>query len=160
MKLNQKGVTLVELIAALALVSIVAAIAWTALSIGFKHTAAETSKTQLQQEANLIVTKLSSEHRRNDHYYFKLNGGHLELNACNEDEVDPTIITCGGFVRLTDTNFLYSGTINGKKFEDWLATEKIDPKKNHVELVLKVADPVKPTRLVEVKTTLTRILTN
>ncbi|MBX0315084.1 prepilin-type N-terminal cleavage/methylation domain-containing protein [Planococcus glaciei] len=160
MKLNQKGVTLVELLAALVLVSIVATIAWTALSIGFKHTAAETSKTQLQQDANLIVTKLTNEHRRNDHYYLKFVSGHLEINPCNVDDVNPTIINCEGFVRLTDANFEYSGTINTKPFTDLISPLKIEPKSKHVELELKVADPVKPTRSVEVKTTLTRILTN
>ncbi|QKX51717.1 prepilin-type N-terminal cleavage/methylation domain-containing protein [Planococcus glaciei] len=159
MKLNQKGVTLVELLAALVLVSIVATIAWTALSIGFKHTAAETSKTQLQQDANLIVTKLTNEHRRNDYYYLQMNAGHLEIKTCN-DQTSPAIAPCGTFVRLTDANFKYTGTINGIQFASWNAATKIDPKNKHVELVLNVADPVKPTRSVEVKTTLTRILTN
>lgn len=158
MKLDQRGITLVELIAALALVSIIATVAWTALLIGFKHTAAETTKTQLQQDANIIVTKLSNEHRRSDHYYFQMAEDHLETNTCTE--LGPTNINCTGFVRLTDNNFLYSGTINGVKFEEWNAAEKIDPEKKHVVLMLKVADPVKPSRSVEVQTTLTRILTD
>lgn len=157
MKFNQNGVTLVELLAALVLVSVIATIAWTALSIGFKHTAAETSKTQLQQETNLVVTKLTNEHRRNDYYYLKTSGTSLEIETCNDSA---TGTVCGGFVRLTDNNYLYSGTIDGIPFASWDPATKIDPKNKHVDLVLKVADPVKPTRSVEVKTTLTRILTN
>ena len=157
MKLNQKGITIVELLAALVLVSIIAAIAWNALSIGFKHTAVETSKTQLQQEANLIVTKLINEHRRNDHYYLKTSGTSLEIQTCNDSAAG---IVCGSFVQLTDSNYLYSGTINDIPFASWDPLTKIEPKTKHVNLVLKVADSIKTTRSVEVKTTLTRILTN
>lgn len=157
MKLNQKGITLVELLAALLLVSVIAAIAWNALSIGFKHTAVETSKTQLQQEANLIVTKLINEHRRNDHYYLKTSGTSLEIQTCNDSAAGSV---CDGFVRLTDSNYLYSGTIDGIPFANWDPLTKIDPKTKNVNLVLKVADSIKPTRSVEVKTSLTRILTN
>lgn len=161
MKWNQKGVTLVELIATLALVSIIAAIAWTSLATGFKHTAAETSKTQLQQEANLIVTKITNEHRRNDFYYLRMNAGRLEINTCNEGEL--ASLDCDGFTNLMDNNFLYTGTINGENFESLDSTELIDPKKKHVEFRLKVAEPVDPAdpvRSVEVETTLTRILTD
>ncbi|MGH2318269.1 PilW family protein [Planococcus sp. SE5232] len=157
MKLNQKGVTLVELLAGLVLVSIIASIAWTTLSIAFKHSAVETSKTQLQQEANLVVTKLTNKHRKNDYYYLRTSGAIPEIKTCNDSGA---AIVCEGFMNLTDTNYLYSGTINGIEFANWDSSTKIDPKNKHVDLVLKVADPIKSTRSVEVKTTLTRILTN
>lgn len=156
MKRNQRGATLVELIAALALVSIIAAIAWTALATGFKHTAVETSKTQLQQEANLVVTRITNEHRRNDSYYLRMNAGRLEINTCNEDAAT---ITCDGFTSLMDNNYLYTGFINDVSFTSWDPDIEIDPKKSHVKFSLKVADPAKPARSVVVQTTLTRILT-
>ncbi|WKA56242.1 prepilin-type N-terminal cleavage/methylation domain-containing protein [Planococcus shixiaomingii] len=158
MKLNQKGITLIELLASLALVSIIAAIAWTALTTGFKHTAAETSKTQLQQEANLVITRITNEHRKNDHYYLQMYAGKLEIKTCKD--VPPSSVTCGGFVKLTDGNYSYSGSINGIDFSSWDKTVKIDPKKTNVNFILKVADPAKPTRSVEIHTTLTRILTS
>lgn len=156
MKRNQRGATLVELIAALALVSIIAAIAWTALATGFKHTAVETSKTQLQQEANLVVSRITNEHRRNDSYYLRMNGGRLEINTCNENAAT---ISCDGFTSLMDNNYLYTGSINGVDFISWNPAVVIDPKKSHVDFSLVVADPAKPARSVEVDTTLTRILT-
>jgi len=154
---NQKGITLVELIAALALVSIIAAIAWTALAIGFKHTATETNKTQLQQEANIVVTTITNEHRRNDFYYLRMNAGNLEINTCNGNSV--TALTCEGFTSLMANNYVYTGTINGVDFMGWDPAEIIDPKKNHVALSLNVTDPANPARSVKVETTLTRILT-
>lgn len=68
---NSNGITLVELIAALALVSMVAILIMTTLGIGFKHSVAESNKTSTQQEANLIVSKLLNEHRKGECYYIK-----------------------------------------------------------------------------------------
>lgn len=159
MSLNQKGVTLVELIAALALVSIIAVAAWSALTIGMKHGAAETSKTMLQQDANLIITSLSAEHRGNDAYYIGFTGGKLEISTCNEND-STGVLDCEPFSRISDNSYLYSGSINGTDFSAWSSATLIEPKKQHVNFILKVADPIKTARAVDVKTSLTRIITN
>lgn len=156
MKLNQKGVTLVELIAALALVSVIAIAAWSTLTIGMKHGAAETSRTMLQQDANLLITKLSAEHRKSDSYYLRFTGSNLEISTCSDDEG----LNCLPFTRLTDNSYQYSGSIDGTAFSAWDSTVLIEPKKQHLDFILKVADPIKTTRSVEFNTTITRILTN
>ncbi|MFC3211841.1 PilW family protein [Planomicrobium okeanokoites] len=157
--MNEKGITLVELVAALALVSVIAIAAWSTLTIGMKHGAAETSKTMLQQDANIIITKLSAEHRRNDYYYLRLMGGNLEISTCNDNDLTG-VVDCEPFTRLTDNSYLYSGSINGTDFSSWSSTSMIEPKKQHVNFILKVADPIKTARSVELKTSLTRIITN
>ena len=154
MKLNQKGVTLVELLAGLLLVGIVVAIAWTALSIGLKHGAVETNKTQLQQDSNLIITKLTNEHRRSDYYYLRFVNSRLEIKTCSETE------GCGTFLPLTDKRYDYSGSIGGTNFTDWDETIKIEPEKSHVDIDLTVAEPGNPKNAVEISTSLTRILTS
>ncbi|TAA70883.1 hypothetical protein D2910_00980 [Planomicrobium okeanokoites] len=159
MSMNEKGITLVELVAALALVSVIAIAAWSTLTIGMKHGAAETSKTMLQQDANIIITKLSAEHRRNDYYYLRLMGGNLEISTCNDNDLTG-VVDCEPFTRLTDNSYLYSGSINGTDFSSWSSTSMIEPKKQHVNFILKVADPIKTARSVELKTSLTRIITN
>lgn len=159
MGLNQKGVTLVELLAALALVSIITAGAWTALMTGMNHGAAETNKTMLQQDANIIISKISAAHRLNDYYYLRFVGGNLEISVCN-DNIASGVMDCEPYNKLTDNSFLYSGSIDGTNFSTWDSTTLIEPKKHHVNFILKVADPVKTERKVEIKTTLTRIITN
>lgn len=157
MEKSEKGVTLVEVLAALLLVSLIAGIAWTALTIGMKHSAAETSKTQLQQEANLIVTTLVNEHRRSDHYYLRLANGQLEINSCDADGAG--IENCNGFKKITQQDFLHKGSVNGTDFALLDETNRILPKKNHVKLVLKVTD-LQGELEAEVETKLTRILTD
>ncbi len=158
MKMNEKGITLVELLGAMVLVSLVVGLAWSALLTGFKHTSVETTKTQLQQEANYAVSKMSNEHRKSDYYYLRYQNGKLEINTCKE--APPVAPTCSGFKKLTENAYSYSGTINGIQFADWPATTIIRPKKAHVNFIMKIADPANPKRAVEVNTTLTRILTN
>ncbi|RNF40927.1 prepilin-type N-terminal cleavage/methylation domain-containing protein [Planococcus salinus] len=153
MKSNQKGITLVELLAVLALVGIITTLAWTALSIGFQHSAIETSQTQLQQEATLLMTTLTNEHRRSDHYYLRYQDGHLELKTCTET-------ACESFERITTNNYSYNGSVNDINFDDLDPNMKIEPKKAHVEVSLIVADPENLNNEVTVTTTLTRILTS
>lgn len=153
MNFNQKGVTLVELIVALALVSTIAAIAWTALSIGFEHTAVETSKTHMQQDANLIVTTLSNVHRTNEVYYLKFDSeGQLLLKKCPDES------SCGTYKRLIDKSYIYNETtINRHVYKGTTYGEvKIEPKKENTILNLKLKGN---KNSVSVKTTLTRIIT-
>ena len=157
MKLNQRGITLVELIGALALVSIIAVIAWTALSIGLQHTAHETGKTKLQQEANAIVTKLSAEHRRTEHYYLQFQDGHLQLDSCYMQENE---VVCTGFQNVSKESYVFSGTVNTIEFAELKSIDPIYPKEAHVNFSLKVSDPLNSSNSVSVNTTLTRILTS
>lgn len=154
MRLNQRGITLVELIGALALVSIIAIIAWTALSIGLQHTALETGKTKLQQEANTMVAKLSAEHRRSEQYYLRFQEGQLQISSCT------STISCTDFQDVSDKAYAISGSVDNIDFTDLDGSEPIEPKKAHVDLYLEVADPLKASNSVSVNTTLTRILTS
>lgn len=154
---SEKGVTLVEVLAILLLVFIMGGVAWTALNIGMKHNSVETSKTQLQQEANLIVTNLVKEHRRSDHYYLRLADGQLEIKSCNAD--DAVGENCEAFKKLTQQNYLHKGRVNGTDFAVLDATNRIEPKKNHVELMLTVTNQ-QGELSAEVETQLTRILTD
>lgn len=157
MPANEKGFTLVEVLAVLLLVSLIAGTAWTALTIGMKHNSVETTQTLLQQEANFIVTTLVNEHRRSDHYYVRFAGGQLEINSCDLDV--GTVEQCNGFKKVTQQDYPHKGSMNGVDFTALDETKRVEPKKNHVSLVLKVMDQ-EEKQFVEVATKLTRILTD
>lgn len=148
-KLDEKGISLVEVLAALLLVSIIATAAWTALSIGMKHTTAETSKTEIQQDANIIITKLSAAHRQNESYSLKFEGGQLMLKV-------PNATGAGAFERVLDKEYDYTGTIIAGN-SDLTAETLIEPKKNHANIQLNLT---KNGRNLSIQTTLTRIRTD
>ena len=64
---NQKGITLVELLAALALVGLIVALAFSVMTQGISASDRNTSNQRIQQEANIIVEKLRREHLMNSH---------------------------------------------------------------------------------------------
>ncbi|MDN3449169.1 prepilin-type N-terminal cleavage/methylation domain-containing protein [Planococcus sp. APC 3906] len=158
MKLNQKGMSLVELLAALALVSLIAGIAWTALSIGFKHTAVETGKTLMQQDANIIIATLTNEHRRNSNYSLVFEGNKLKIETCSASG------SCSS--QVLDQKYDFSGTvINGIVIDSHDSTPVdqvlgIEPKKKNTDVILKLTDLNNSNNSVTIKTALTRILTN
>ncbi|WP_432355788.1 prepilin-type N-terminal cleavage/methylation domain-containing protein [Sporosarcina sp. A2] len=86
---NEAGMTLVELLAVLVLISLVTGIIWTTMSISMKHNKVETSKLQLQQEANLIITKLQNIHRENDCYLLTVDDDLMEISPCS-NKVKPS----------------------------------------------------------------------
>lgn len=158
MKLNQKGITLVELLAALTLVALIAAGAWTVLSIGLKHSAVEINKTVMQQDANLIISKLTSTHQKSDMYKIKFENEQLMFAACTISS--PTLTTCKPYERIVEQDYNYtSTTINGSIFTKGTPFSEITikPKKHHTKLDL-VIRTGKST--ITINTSLTRILTN
>ncbi|GEM_PF-5692172 len=128
-KLNQKGITLVELLAVLVLITLVTAIIWTTISISFKHTEVETTKLQLQQEANLVITKLQAAHRKGECYNISISDSTITLNACKGTEV---------FLRHTSDQFSYGPVMEKDiepKEEDLKLPEfTVESKKDHKKL--------------------------
>ena len=148
-RLDEKGITLVELLAALLLVSIIATAAWTALSIGMKHTTAETSKTEIQQDGNIIIAQLSAAHRQSDSYKIQFHNDRLLIQTCSET-------ACGDFEPVLDKAYDFSGTvINGVSAPNESA--KIEPKKEHTNIQLELT---RNGRSLSIHTTLTRIRTD
>lgn len=157
MKWNQKGITLVELVAALALVSIIATIAWTALTIGMKHGAAETNKTIMQQEANLMISSLMAAHRGSEKYSIIFEDDQLKINSCQKDG------TCE--MNNIGSKYDFTGTvINSVLVDTSIATPVIfadlTPEEKHTEITLKITDLSNSKRTLTINTTLSRLLTN
>lgn len=143
---------MIELLAALALVAIIAAAAWTAMSIGFKHSVVESSKTHIQQDANLITAKLSNAHRKSDSYSVKFENEQLVLKTCFDET------GCGPFVRVIDKNYDYKDTaINGTVYTGTSFDEQtILPKQQHNSINLKLTSG---KNSISIDTVLTRIIT-
>ncbi|TQR14841.1 prepilin-type N-terminal cleavage/methylation domain-containing protein [Psychrobacillus soli] len=63
-RLNEKGITLVELLAALALFGIISVLIWNFFFHALNFNEREVTKNQLQQEANLIVNTIQQLHTK------------------------------------------------------------------------------------------------
>lgn len=157
MNMNQKGMTLVELVAGLALVAIVATIAWTTLMIGMQHGTAETSKTIMQQEANLMVSSLMAVHRGSEKYSIIFDDNQLKLDYCDKSGV------CG--IRNIAGKYDFTGTKINDEPVDISAVGPVvfadlEPEKSHTKIILKITDLKNPKRTLTINTTLSRLLTD
>ncbi|MEC2076796.1 prepilin-type N-terminal cleavage/methylation domain-containing protein [Metabacillus fastidiosus] len=65
---NEKGLTLVEVLVGLAILSTIMVILGGLLIDGFRHSEKAENITALQQEANLIIRELNNVHRKYDSY--------------------------------------------------------------------------------------------
>lgn len=141
MNKNEDGITLVELLASLALVSMVVTLIWTTFFISARHNTAETTKLRLQQEANYILTTIQQQHRQKDCYRLIVADDELKFRDCvTEDE------------ELISKGFTYDLNI-GK-------TTTIEPKAEDLHLVLIVKYPNEKSKLqVQVDTTISRFKT-
>lgn len=148
-RLDEKGISLIEVMAALILVSIIAGAAWTALSIGMKYTTVETSKTEIQQDANIIIAKLSAVHRQSEKYLIKIESEQMMIST-----LDGAVWK--DFEVLLDKKYDFTGTIIDGNDSLTIPME-IEPKKEHTEIDLKLN---KNGRSLDIQTTLTRIRTD
>ena len=67
-KINQRGITLIELLATLAILSIVSILIWSIFFQGTNYSNKAMTKNQMQQEANIIITNLTKIHQTSDSY--------------------------------------------------------------------------------------------
>lgn len=82
MSKNEQGMTLVEVLAALLLISLVSVIIWTTISIATQFNIGETTSLKLQQEAKYIISELQKVHRTCEEYNITISQKEVSINDC------------------------------------------------------------------------------
>lgn len=90
---NEKGITLVELLAALAIIGIIVAVIVNVLFTGTTASTKTATKQQLQQEANLIVEVIRSEYLKSDNHTFDIKV--IEENGVSKLFIDEEVVSQG-----------------------------------------------------------------
>lgn len=155
MKLDEKGITLVELLAALILVSIIAVIAWTTITIGMRHGISETNKTIMQQDMNLMVSSLMAAHRGSEEYSIIFENGHMLINACDK-EGDCKLNEIGGAYNFSGS--VINNLEVSPSSDAPLIISGFKPRQKHTKVTLKITDLNNEKNFLIVDTTLSRML--
>lgn len=120
---NEKGITLVELIAALAIVGIITVVIASVLMTGTSSADRTTSKQELQQEANYIVEVIRAEYLKKENHEIKIKVNNTEEKLI----INNKVISQG-----------YNYTIEEPQESEEENTFLIDPNENvKFEMVLK-----------------------
>ncbi|PIC70693.1 hypothetical protein CSV77_07165 [Sporosarcina sp. P16b] len=122
---NQQGMSVVELLATLLLVSLVSVIIWTTFSISTRMNTSETAKLRLQQEANYIATEAQRLHRKCLSYEFVVMPQKVSVQNCrtSSQTIEDSILS---------TNFMYY--TDQKKSETTEERFYINAKKENLEI--------------------------
>lgn len=137
-KKNEAGMTLVEALATLTILSVVVVVLWTTFSITAKHSILETTKLQLQQEANYILTEIQHQHRQLECYQLDIREDRVQLFNCNEN---PEL------VKVISKDYKYKEYKSGE----------IKPKEGNLTFTLTVKDSKENSKLnVEIETNISR----
>ncbi|MDM5333204.1 prepilin-type N-terminal cleavage/methylation domain-containing protein [Ureibacillus composti] len=69
---NQRGITLVEVLAIIVLISIIGLLMWNIFFQGVNYSANAITKTQIQQQANVIISDLTKIHQTTEEDYYEI----------------------------------------------------------------------------------------
>jgi len=92
---NQKGVTLIELLATLVIFGIFSTIIWAFVMQTFKTNDVEVSKNQLQQESTIILNAIDEIHRKSTSYKIDFNRNEIIITPNHSGQIafnNPNII--------------------------------------------------------------------
>ncbi len=84
---NQKGVTLIELLATLVIFGIFSTIIWAFVMQAFQTNEVEISKNQLQQEATILLNAIDEVHRKSTSYTIDFNSNEVIITPHNSDQI-------------------------------------------------------------------------
>lgn len=154
---NERGVTLVELLAVLVLVSMVATLILTTFFIANRYHLTETRKLKLQQDANYVVTSILQRHRTvRECYELEIN---IEKKLVFIDcDTLSTEIVIGDSYQYELTN-LVIGDASPVTLKDPGVKVKVYPRKKDVHVTVKVMDPNNTNLFVLVNTAFKRYKT-
>ncbi|EGQ22511.1 hypothetical protein HMPREF9372_2838 [Sporosarcina newyorkensis 2681] len=168
MRKKEKGMTLVEVLATLVLLSLIVGIIWTTYFIASKSNVKEMSVLRLQQEANYIIAELQQVHRHCTSYELTITKDEIAIQNCesekNPDSYNGVVSSdfhyFATFTKMSDGELGELLTSDFREFEG-IIDEKIDSTRNDVNLThLIVQDPLNIKRSVDVPTLITRYKTD
>jgi prepilin-type N-terminal cleavage/methylation domain-containing protein len=119
---NEKGVTLIELLAALVIFGLFSTIIWAFFFQTIQANETEMTKNSLQQEANLIMNTFQEVHRKSESYVVTISENRESLEISTEID--------GSFL-FNKTGVLYEITA-----DSFVSGDQISPAKDNFPLVL------------------------
>ncbi|WP_394187596.1 type II secretion system protein J [Paenisporosarcina quisquiliarum] len=106
---NEKGVTLIELLAAITIFGIFSTIIWAFFFQSFHANNVELTKNSLQQEANLIINTFQEVHRNSESYLIVIDADFKTLEITPDSEASYLFNKSGVLYEISSTNSFESG---------------------------------------------------
>lgn len=143
---RQRGITLIELLGAITILSIISIIIWNVFFQGLSFTDSLQIETQMQQEANLILASLRKMHRSSDEYSIE-----------NSDDPNSSYITIKNntsVIEFHNGNFIYKLYLITNNEQQQIMNDTpviINPNKQHLQIKLIITDRENMNRQYEIE---------
>lgn len=150
---NERGLTLVEVLLTLALLSVVSLLIWGVFFQGAKFSTKAVSKNQMQQEANAISTYLTRVHQTSDNYSIEIKDEQLVIIFTKDGD---------SLTQTFHTNHL-TYNINAKKKKaneneiSVNSAEKINPNEYDIRIIVTISDKNDANNNISIETVLSRL---
>lgn len=135
---NEKGLTLLEVLAAVTILSVVGIVIWNVFLQGYQFSNKTIKKSQIQQEANFVLTSMMNFHRGSESSY-TVTVSACEIKLSNSTD---TII-------FDHSLICFSSTFTGSK--------TVNPNKENFNFILIAADKNDEHNNVTIETVLSRL---
>ncbi|MBI0576519.1 prepilin-type N-terminal cleavage/methylation domain-containing protein [Neobacillus cucumis] len=159
MKQSERGLTLVEVLATLTILSIVSIIIWNIFFQGYNYSEKAVSKNFMIQETNILITSLTKIHQTTSKYQITSTGSNncdITVTSYKKDKVQNID------VKQPDQLFSHSQICFGivldiKNKKTGSTPNEIVPNENDVSITLTAKDKNYPNNMIEIKSYLYRM---
>lgn len=135
---NEKGITLLEVLAAVTILSIIGIVIWNVYFQGYEFSNDTIKKSQIQQEANYVITSLANFHRSSATTY------QIKVNECKI-----TVSNSSKTLVLEHPQICFSSNFTGNK--------SVNPNQENFDFTLTAADKNDVHNKVTIETVLSRL---
>jgi prepilin-type N-terminal cleavage/methylation domain-containing protein len=130
---SQRGITLVELLATLAILSFIGVIIWSVFFQGANYSQKAVTKNALQQEANIVITNLKTIHRTSDSYQISDSGCKLTATITKNNKIQSQEFSNSKFCISARFTYINTGS-------DLTSTDSIDPNNQDISFEITIKD--------------------
>lgn len=140
--MNQKqcGLTFIELLATITVLSIIGIIIWNVFIQGNKYSQTSISKNMLQQEANLVITNLTKIHQTSAQYEIISSSCQISVSITKKDGTTTSQV-------FDSPTICYSTNFSGI----------VDPSQDDINLTITLSDKKNSSNHLDVDTVLYRL---
>jgi prepilin-type N-terminal cleavage/methylation domain-containing protein len=144
---SERGVTLIEVLAAITILSIIGVTIWQVFFQGYQFSQRSVTKNKLQQESNIVITMLTRIHQTEEEY--KIDSGSCEIKILNKDGAE--------IENFSNSQYCFKAENPVTKLELPPTTLKPFQTGNDLELVIRISESDNLSNNVGVKAFLYRL---
>ncbi|MFJ5715543.1 type II secretion system protein [Neobacillus sp. NPDC093127] len=148
---NERGLTLIEVLGTLTILSIVGVIIWNVFFQGFVYSKKAISRNFMQQETNIIITNIKKIHQSNINY--TISSSNCDITVIYQKDK----LTSAKTQVYSHSQICYNLEIKIDTTNNGSGPVLIEPNKTDVTLKVKTSDRKNPKNIVTIDTFLYRM---